>query len=255
MGYLPGTSHNSLPTRPITPLDSYPTKEIFAHAYESSDAIKSTTSEILSQWRAQSLPRYENPCRKVVFTIKTRDHRWGPERQPHHGEYEYTWSWFDFGLERLEAIDMDKCTPENPVPKGFIDQFRLESRDGSLKVPTSIACDIRSIWPAAIKYQADPPAYRYNHPFTPTGIQLQSHRTANPEVKEHVITWASDDCIDRNPSEGARLEREGRGKSNGNGDFVRNLKVGDIITVWARCRFGGWTNEVKEVKIDVYWEV
>jgi hypothetical protein len=248
-------SHNNLPTAHITPLDSYLTKEIVAHAYESSDAIESTTSEIFSQWKAQSLPRHENLCRKVVFTIKTRDHRWGPERWPHHGEYGHACSWFDFGLERLEAIDMDKCTPEKPVPMGFIDQFHLESRDGSLKVPTLIACDIRSIRPAAIKYQEDPPAYRFNYPFSATGTRFQSRPTADPEVKEHVITWTSEDGINSDPSGGGLQEREGRGKLTGNGDFVRNLKVGDIITVWARCRFRGRTSEVKEVKIDVYWEV
>jgi len=213
------------------------------------------TTDILSKWKAQSLPRSYNPCRKVVFTIKSRDQGWGSERRPHQGLYEHAWSWFDVGLERLEAIDMGKCTPEIPIPRGFMDQFYLESAQGSTKTPTSIACDIRSVNPAVIKVPGDPPAYKYDHPGELGEYRLQSNQTAHPRVKEHIITWASDDSTDPNSPEGARLERAGRGRCTGNGDFVRNLEVGDIITVWARARFPGWRNVVREVKIDLYWAV
>jgi hypothetical protein len=230
-------------------------KANIAHAIKSSDALQSMASNMFTLWKAQSLPRFDNPCRKVVFTIKSRDQGWGSGRRPNQGIYEHSWSWFDVGIERLEAVDIGECTPENPVPEGFIEQFRLESGDGSLKVPTSIGCDFRSTHPPVTKEAGDPSTYRYDHSFAPTGTRLQSNRTANREVKEHVITWASGDCIDPMSPEGDRLEAEGRGRWTANGDFVRNLKVGDIITVWARCRFPEWTNAVEEVKIDVYWVV
>jgi hypothetical protein len=159
------------------------------------------------------------------------------------------------GLERLEAIDMGKCTPGTPLPEGFIEQFRLESGGGSAKVPTSIACDFRSVNPAVIRNPGDPPTYKYDHPGQPWGGRLQSSQTANSYIKEHAITWASNDSIDPNSSEGAQLEREGRGRCTGNGDFVRNLKFGDIITIWAKARFSEWTSTVQEVKIDVYWAI
>ncbi len=100
-----------------------------------------------------------------------------------------------------------------------------------------------------------PSRYKYDHCFEPTWNRLQSNRTANPNVKEHVITWASDDCIEPLSSAGNRLEAEGRGRLTGDGKFVRSLKLGDIITVWARARFPGWQNWVEEVKIDTYWAV
>jgi hypothetical protein len=252
LGYLPATTENGVP---VIPPRSYPTKANVAHEIESSDVVRSKTSDIFSLWKAQSLTHLDNPCRKVVFTIKSRDQGWGSERRPHHGIYEHAYSWFDIGLERFQAIDMDECNPENPIPKGFIEQFRLESGNGSLKAPTSIGCDFRCAQPPVITEAGNPPTYKYDHPFMPTGTRLQSNRTANGQVKEHVIIWASSDCIDPISSEGDRLEAEGRGRWTANGDFVRNLEVGDIITVWARCRFGGWTNHVEEVKIDVYWAV
>lgn len=213
------------------------------------------TSTIFTVWKAHSLPRTENPFRKVVFTIKSKDQGWGSERRPHHGLYEHSWSWFDVGLERLEAINMDACISENHVPEGFIEQFRLESRDDTLQVPTSVCCDFRSVQPPVINDPANPSSYKYDHPSEPTGNRLQSNRTANREVKEHVIIWASDDCIEPLSSAGDRLEAEGRGRLTGDGKFVRGLKVGDIITVWARARFPGWQNLVEEVKIDVFWVV
>jgi hypothetical protein len=51
------------------------------------------------------------------------------------------------------------------------------------------------------------------------------------------------------------LEEQGRGRASLNGEFVRNLRVGDLITVWAKARFGGWANIVTDVKVDVYWAV
>lgn len=51
---------------------------------------------------------------------------------------------------------MDKRTPETPVPEGFIEQFRLESGHGALKVPTSISCDFRSTHPPVTKEAGDP---------------------------------------------------------------------------------------------------
>lgn len=49
------------------------------------------------------------------------------------------------------------------------------------------------------------------------------------------------------------MKEIGRGSETGRGDFVRNLKPGDVITVWAKSRFAGWTNYVEAVKVDVYW--
>ncbi len=46
-----------------------------------------------------------------------------------------------------------------------------------------------------------------------------------------------------------------RGKATGNGEFVRSLEVGDVVTLWARARFPGWFIKVKDVEIDMFWAV
>jgi hypothetical protein len=63
------------------------------------------------------------------------------------------------------------------------------------------------------------------------------------------------DCIKPDSIEATLLEEEGRGKETGSGELVRNMAVGDVITLWGRARFPGWINHIQEVKIDVYWAV
>jgi hypothetical protein len=150
---------------------------------------------------------------------------------------------------------MKECISRNQVPEGFTEQFRLESSDESSRSQTSVCCDLQSIQPPVVKDPANPSNYKYEHNLEPTGNRLQSNRTAYRNSKEHVITWASDDYIDPTSSEADELEAEGRGRCTGNGNFVRSLKVGDIITIWAKARFPGWENVVQEVKIEVYWVV
>jgi hypothetical protein len=248
LGYFPGSAENGPPS---LPLDSFPMEKNMAHNIGSSEAVQAMTLDLLSQWRTQSLPRGDHPCRKVVFTIKSKDQGWADRREL-CGTYKGSYTWFDVGLEKLQAIDTNKCTPEIQIPQGFVEQIHLESGDSSSKAAMSIYCDIHTIQP---RVKEERGSYIFDRPSEPTGNRLQSNRTGTREVKEHVITWAHDDCIDPLSSEGDQLEQDGRGRHTGNGNFVRNLRVGDIITIWARARFPGWTNEVKAVKIDVYWAV
>ena len=72
---------------------------------------------------------------------------------------------------------------------------------------------------------------------------------------EHVVTWSYLDNIDPSSDEAQKLEDQGRGRESGDGSFVRSLKLGDVVTIWAKARFGGWVNHIERVKIDVYWAV
>lgn len=71
-------------------------------------------------------------------------------------------------------------------------------------------------------------------------------------MQEHKVVWSYQDRDNDDPSR-ERLTALGRGAETGNGEFVRNLKLGDVVTVWAKARFGGWSNTVESVKVDVYW--
>lgn len=94
-----------------------------------------------------------------------------------------------------------------------------------------------------------------HHELAPNATCLQKNLTATRDVTEHVITWSADDHINPESPEADALEEQGRGKASLNGEFMRNLKMGDSITVWGKARFGGWSNFVTEVKVDVYWAV
>lgn len=99
-------------------------------------------------------------------------------------------------------------------------------------------------------------SYHFEHPLLPDdGMVLQKNMTSDRNMKEHVITWSCDDNIDPESLEADELAQNGRGSATGSGEMVRNLEVGDVITVWAKARFPGWTNEVNMIKIDVYWAI
>ena len=95
------------------------------------------------------------------------------------------------------------------------------------------------------------------------GHTLQAHpawcvhrnKRANREWQQHIVVWSCDDDIKEDSDGGKALAEEGRGRATGNGEFVRNLKLGDVVTLWAKARFGGWANSVKSASIDVYWAV
>lgn len=158
-------------------------------------------------------------------------------------------------------------------------QFRLntgtnESQPGSHpNIPKPpLVCSLRTILPITTSHQDDPETqhnssltaahedsnkaeYNFFHALNPSGAALQKNVTAGRTVKEHVITWSCDDNINPQSVEAKELEKVGRGRETGTGEIVRGMKVGDVVTVWAKARYGQWVNHVEEVKIDVYWSV
>lgn len=99
--------------------------------------------------------------------------------------------------------------------------------------------------------------YRYVH--TLKGLpewEIQRNKTAMPEWQDHVVTWSYLDNIKADSDAGKELEEEhGQGRGTRDGSFVRDLKMGDAITIWGNARFPGWVNHVETVKIEVYWAV
>lgn len=81
---------------------------------------------------------------------------------------------------------------------------------------------------------------------------IQCNKTATRQWTTHKVVWACDDDLN-NPKTAEELRIMGRGQGTGTGAFVRNLKLGDVVTVWAKARFGGWANHVQDVRMDVYW--
>jgi hypothetical protein len=177
----------------------------------------------------------ENPCRKIVFKIQSNDQGWGGNRDD-KGSFMGSWTWFDAGLERFEG--------------GSKSQAETGSSNDDPDVPVSA---LRPIWPPVVKEHSEP--MRYDHELHPTADhKIQGNRTAHPETQNHVVEWRYTDDIYPDSSEADELEAAGRGRATGNGEFVRNLRLGDVVTIWGRARFGSWENRIKKVELKVYWK-
>jgi len=202
---------------------------------------------------SRSIPRGEQPCRKIVFKIKSRDQGWGGDPTD-RGTFQGTFSWFDVGVERFEAIDVSRSSNLTTRPLEVISPF-IRDPDNRGNASPTISWDITPILPPIDPGTGDKRTYGFKHPFLPMGTRLQSNLTATKEVQDHVITWRFNDAIDPDSPQGDELEKAGRGRATGTGKLVRSLRVGDIVTVWARARFPGWRNQVERVEMDVYWAV
>jgi hypothetical protein len=99
---------------------------------------------------------------------------------------------------------------------------------------------------------------------------LQSNLVATRDTQEYIITLHHLDYTapiaaggggtaissqqSRQEAEG-RASKDGRGVDSMNGELVKNLEIGDSISLYARSRFPGWENHVKRAEIRIYWAV
>ncbi|KAI0521591.1 hypothetical protein F5B22DRAFT_634494 [Xylaria bambusicola] len=180
----------------------------------------------------------DQPCRKIVFDIVSRDQGWSHDVDT-HGTFKSSWTWFDAGIDRFDKShrDSDEDTEKSED----------KASDSARKVPTTGA--IRPIWPSLKENQSE-----YDHQLHPIADhKIQCNRVAEHEWQHHRIEWSWTDDIDPESSAGKELEENGRGAATGDGRFLRSLKLGDMVTVWGRARFPGWNNSVQKVRVAVYW--
>lgn len=224
---------------------------------ETRDVLNNATEEVLAAWQSRALPRGTHLCRKIVFTIKSHDQGWGGPAGC-RGTYNGSSTWFDYGLEKVSAFRETKQQEASelaPLP-----QFRLDHKaQGKQPSPPDppVLCSLRTILPPTRPLDDRDPntSYEFRFDLDPGATCLQRNVVAKRETKEHKITWSCGDNINPESAEANALSQQGRGPATGTGEFVRNLKLGDVVTVWAKARYGGWVNHVDEVKIDVYWAV
>jgi hypothetical protein len=268
----------------MTVADAYPAIPS-APWHEPGNFPYNVTQEVIDSWTRDAKPRGEVPCKKIVFTIKSHDQGWGGPAGC-RGTYKGSSTWFDVGLETLSA------TRDNQLPRmassgqdrGLIRRDVEENPGGSYAhsgttalpyfyipdpqststKPERILCITRTIKPetytrTVLSEDPDVPPKTmasFSHELDPGMDCLQRNRTATRDTTEQVITWSrTDDIMDPDSVDAIELDKQGRGRQTGNGEYVRNLKVGDVVTVWAKARYQGWVNTIEEVKIDVYWAV
>ncbi|ODA83173.1 hypothetical protein RJ55_01684 [Drechmeria coniospora] len=189
-------------------------------------------------------PRLANPCRKIVFSLRSRDQGYGGQVGA-RGTYRAAWTWFEAGLERFDATqDCDsKCT------------YDVRHEVPSSTAPQLPVCSIRPMRPA-IQRDGPDQDFEYVHPLHgQASLEIHRNKVATWDWQDHVVTWSYRDNTAADSDGGKVLDEEGRGRATGDGSFVRGLKIGDVVTVWAKARFPGWINFVESVKIDIYWAV
>lgn len=204
-------------------------------------------------------PLLEHPCRKIVFTLRSHDQGWGGDPR-HHGTYEASWTWFDAGLERFDAGEETEGEGDGDSAGKLMDS-QVWSRVWltCAASPQFSLTKLRSIWPDVVAIpQQGTIAYEYRHELMPTdNHKIQTNILGRRESTDHRVEWRWNDDIDPSGYDPRveQLVKAGRGKATGNGEFVRSLTLGDVVTVWGRSRFPAWTNTVEKVRIDVYWAV
>lgn len=164
--------------------------------------------------------RTAHPCRKIVFFIASHDQGWGGRQK---GSYESSNTWFDAEILPSTLEEW----PENEV---------------------------------AATHSTSPPKKRYFNPggahLLSTENKLQSNKTAEKETQRYTITWHHLDNIDPTTPEAEEIERcQGRGRATLDGRRVRQIGLGDSVSVIARARFGGWTNHIDQLSVRVFWAV
>lgn len=220
-------------------------------------------------WIGGPTDTVQHPCRKIVFTITSHDQGWSNTARQDRGSYRGSYTWFEAGLERFtrdietEDVSDEKATTETTEGEQSqaassnektsdhkcdlsLDAIEPET-DSARSYPPMKA--LRPIYPT-LEPNADPPALHFDLLASPQHT-IQHNKTATRAPTTHTVVWSWKDDVD--PPTAQHLKDIGRGEETGNGDFVRNLKLGDVVTVWAKSRFGGWANHVDAVKVDVYW--
>ncbi|KAI9163981.1 hypothetical protein HJFPF1_05616 [Paramyrothecium foliicola] len=189
-------------------------------------------------------PVLASPVRKIVFTIRSRDQGWSSSRD--RTDYGDSWTWFDAGLERFDADQT--CDPQCTY------DVRYKTRSST--APSLPVCALRPIQPQIEPQEEAEKGYQYTFPMSPEDKwTIQRNKKLKRNMTDHVVTWSFSDSIDPESEAAQRLDDNGRGRATGDGSFVRGLKLGDVVTVWAKARFPGWVNHIERVQVDVYWAV
>ncbi|KAK1241245.1 hypothetical protein MKX08_001219 [Trichoderma sp. CBMAI-0020] len=174
---------------------------------------------------------FSNPARKIVFRIRSHDQGWTTDDVP--GPFMGAKTWFDAGIERF---DVSNCTDSNDMKQWTARKL------GTIEPQVKEAKDTHGGWD-------------YQFPFTPWKgpYEIQRNRMASSDFTDYEVTWTCWDVIAPDSPEAFKMMEEGKGRRVGDGRFVRNLKLGDVVTVWGRAMHRGWINTVESVEIDIYW--
>ncbi|KAJ0343449.1 hypothetical protein COL154_011283 [Colletotrichum chrysophilum] len=198
-------------------------------------------------------PALTHPVRKIVFKLRSKDQGWGGSHED-KGTYRGSWTWFEAGLEKFdEGRKCDgSCKRSSPSPTPEPEASESSNTPGG-GASNFCTCGLQSVYPPVVSTSSMTAYHHHMHALD--NLKIQANKTAHREFVDHEVIWSWTDDIHPDSPEGDRLAEIGRGKGTGTGNFVRSLKLGDVVTVWGKARFGGWRNNVESVKVEIYWAI
>lgn len=118
-------------------------------------------------------------------------------------------------------------------------------------------CKLRTIEPQIEKATTHDGGSEYHYVHSPWlgPREIQRNKMAFSEWIDHEVTWTCWDVVSPDSKEAQQAMEQGKGRMDGDGQFVRSLRLGDAITVWGRAMHRGWANVIQSVEIDVYWAI
>ncbi|KAL1894613.1 hypothetical protein Cpir12675_003602 [Ceratocystis pirilliformis] len=186
---------------------------------------KLCTGASFAECLGYTMPELTHPVRKLVFTIWSHDQGWTSMKRDSTNVYGRSSTWFEVGLERFVQHEEKTNMPDLSKARTVIPRSQVEEGDRKLDM----------------EYNSDQ-------------YLIQINRQANSIMAQHCVEWRWDDSIELHQGRtDTEFRKQGRSPTTPSGEFVRNLQVGDIITIWAKARYPGWRNEVESVTLDVHW--
>ncbi|OJD26318.1 hypothetical protein ACJ73_02304 [Blastomyces percursus] len=163
----------------------------------------------------------------VRFEIVSHDQGWGGEAGT-QGTYHGAFSWFEATILRRKQRSGAGVVPppnvEPPVPDRTYIGYSEAYRPFGWDFATDDKGDML-IW------------------------SVQQNKVAVGEHQTREIVWMLDgDGVKGHEQAKSKDEDTGSGPGDG---FVRTLRPGDVICLWARAIYPGWANVVKKAKIEV----
>lgn len=177
-----------------------------------------------------TIPFGQHPVRKVVFRLRCKDQGFAVPPEHPNKPYEDSHTWFEAGLERFQQFaDTEE---QRPIP--VVDERNL-----------------RCIIPVSeVENGIQKPQFRLE---PDEKMLIQKNKRAEQDWQDYEVVWRATDSTDKNFTNAFALELMGRGKESASGDFVRSLAVGDVVTLWAKARFGSWKNHLQQASLCIYW--
>ncbi|KAI0723759.1 hypothetical protein C8T65DRAFT_89106 [Cerioporus squamosus] len=159
--------------------------------------------------------------KKVMWTIEGHDQGWGGV-QP--GTFHGAYSWYEACIFRSRPGGDEWADGTDDLE--FLETHNLYRKPGDVR--RDIHWDL-----------------------VPSGgsflWHVQSNRVARREFERHVIEWRAGEEMDA-----ADAEEHGHGTGTG---FLEALRPGDRVGLWVRAMYSGWSNVIREAKVELMYDV